>query len=168
LRQKRARKEGDMTTSETSSLRVVLAAYSNLGSAQEALHDLSGAVKSQQVALKDIALLGKNPEGKFRIVEAVEKEYGEGRYLGSASSAAMNALIRMGWSQNGGAGGAEVYQDRPGFSFDLLREMVAHLAPESRALLAVVEEESLGDIQQIFEGRGGRIVTEELNPKRAN
>src|SRR4051812_41400736 len=120
-----------MTTTETSSLRVVLAAYSDLGSAREALHDLSGAVRSQQIALKDIALLGKNSEGRFRIVEAVEKEYGEGRYLGSASNAAMNALIRMGWSQSGGAGGAEVYEDRAGFSFDLLREMVAHLAQES-------------------------------------
>lgn len=153
-----------MTTGEAS-LRVVLAAYGSLDSAKDALHDLSGAVKSERVLLKDIALLGKNSDGKFRIVEAVEKEYGEGRYLGGATNAAMNALIQMGWSQTGGEGSAAVYEDRAGLSFSLLRELVAGMAPESRAVLAVVEPESLAAIQQIFEGRGGRLVTEELSPK---
>jgi uncharacterized membrane protein len=144
-------------------IQVIVAAFPTEQGAKEALHDLDQAKKQGVIGIKDAAVLSKDEQQKLSISETADKGFGRGALIGGVAGAAVGILAGpIGWAALGGAaiGGLAAKARDGGFPDARLRQVGESLQPGSSALVAVIEQIWLEDVERMLEQKGGDLATE--------
>ena len=144
---------------------VVIAAFATEDGAKTALHELDEAHKQGIIAIKDAAVLNRDANNKLHIMETSDKSWGRGAMIGGVGGAVVGILAGpVGWEALGGAaiGGLAARLRDGGFPDQRLRQIGDSLKPGSSALIAVVEETWVRQVQESLQKLAGDVITEEI------
>ena len=142
---------------------VIVAAFPNEQGGKEALHELDEAKKRGIIGIKDAAVLTRDEQQKLHISDSADKGVGRGALIGGVAGAAVGLLAGpIGWAALGGAaiGGLAGRLGEHGFPHQRLKQMGDGLQPGSSAVVAVIEETWVTDVQRMLAERGADVATE--------
>jgi uncharacterized membrane protein len=150
---------------------VVVAAFRDETGADEALRDLRTAHGQGLIKIKDAAVLRRDMEDKLHITDTTDKGLGRGAILGGVAGAVVGVVAGpIGWMTLGGAavGGLAAKLRDGGFQDDRLREVGDSLEPGSSAIIAVVEEQGVHEVERMIREDAADIATEAISADVAN
>ena len=142
---------------------VIIAAFPNEQGGKEALHELDEAKKRGVIGIKDAAVLTRDEHQKLHISDSADKGVGRGALIGGVAGAAVGLLAGpIGWAALGGAavGGLAGKLREHGFPHQRLKQMGDGLQPGSSAIVAVIEETWVTDVERMLVERGADLTTE--------
>jgi uncharacterized membrane protein len=145
---------------------ILVASFANETGASDAFHDLDEARKQGALEFDDAAVLAKDSNEKLRISETADAGFGRGAMIGGVAGAAIGVLAGpIGWATLGGAaiGGLATKLHDGGFPDEKLRRFGEEMSPGASALIAIVERESSEQVQHALEGKGARVISEEVS-----
>jgi len=143
---------------------VVLAAFNDEDGAEKALGELKQAKKDRLIGISNAAVLWKDDKGKLHFKETADMRGGKGAVIGGViggvvclvfppsilASAAVGAAI----------GGFSAKLHDAGFPDDRLREVGKGLKPNTSALIAVIEDVWVREVDAELQQYGADVVTE--------
>jgi uncharacterized membrane protein len=144
---------------------VIVAAFPDEQGGKMALQRLQQAKKDGLVEIKDAAVLRRGDDNKLHIADEGDKGTGKGALIGGVAGAAVGILAGpIGWAALGGAaiGGLAGKLHDGGFDDSRLKRVGDSLKPGSSAMVAVIEERWLDDVETMLKEAGADIVTEEI------
>ena len=132
---------------------VLIATFTGEKSAGEALKVLKDWSKSTDIKVLKAAVLTKDTKGKTAVHQDKDVSAGEGTLFGAVSGAVIGLLggpvgAVVGAAAGAATGGATAAAINMGFSDDELEAIRTSLSPNSSALITVVEDRYLTDIQK--------------------
>jgi uncharacterized membrane protein len=144
---------------------VIVAGFADEQGASDALSDLKMARDADMIKIKDAAVLRKEMDGKLHVHEAIDKGMGKGAVLGGIAGAVVGLIAGpVGWLTLGGAavGGLAMRLRESGFTDRRLHDIGERIQPGSSALIAVVEEEWVREVERRLRDAAADLVTEEI------
>jgi len=144
-------------------IQLVVAAFPTETGAKDALKQLDEAKDRGLIKMKDVALLTRGQDQKLHISESADKGLGRGGLIGGVAGAAVGIVAGpVGWATLGGAAvGALAAKLRDGgFPDQRLRQIGERLTPGSSAMVAVIEDVWLEDVERMLRERGADLATE--------
>ncbi|MGE0058130.1 MAG: DUF1269 domain-containing protein [Dehalococcoidia bacterium] len=145
---------------------VVVAAFNDEQGASTALNDLKTAHKEGLINVKDAAVLRRDMEDKLHITDTTDKGFGRGAILGGIAGAVVGVVAGpIGWMTLGGAavGGLAAKLRDGGFRDSRLKEVGENLKPGSSAIIAVVEEQWVREVERMMRQDAADIATEMIS-----
>jgi uncharacterized membrane protein len=145
---------------------VVVAAFTDEQGAENALHELRTAHSGGLISIKDAAVLRRSMDNKLHITDTTDKGAGRGAILGGVAGAVVGLVAGpIGWMTLGGAavGGLAAKLRDGGFKDSRLREVGDSLQPGSSAIIAVVEEQWVREVENMIRDEAADIATEAIS-----
>jgi uncharacterized membrane protein len=145
---------------------VVVAAFTEEDGADDALKELRNAHGEGLINIKDAAVLRRDMENKLHITDTTDKGLGRGAILGGIAGAVVGVVAGpIGWMTLGGAavGGLAAKLRDGGFKDSRLRQVGDSLQPGSSAIIAVVEEQWVREVERMIRDEAAEIATEEIS-----
>jgi uncharacterized membrane protein len=147
-------------------VQLLIAAFQDEGGASAALQMLKEAKKEKLVAIKDAAVLRKDPQGKLHVNDIRDMTGTRGAAIGGVVGAGLGiltggaalAIVGIGAL----AGGLAAKLRDSGFNDARLRKLGEGLTPGSSAIVAVIEHTWVADLQEEFQKAGAEVVTEAI------
>jgi len=147
-------------------VQLLIAAFQDESGASAALQMLKEAKKEKLVAIKDAAVLRKDPEGKLHVNDIRDMTGTRGAVIGGVVGAGLGiitggaalAIVGIGAL----AGGLAAKLRDSGFNDARLRKLGDGLKPGSSAIVAVIEHTWVADLQEEFQKAGAEVVTEAI------
>jgi uncharacterized membrane protein len=148
----------------------ILAAYPNEEAAQQA-YDAVGAKRKDYDFLENAALIYKDEESKIHLKETADSQGGKGAAAGGIIGGILGLVTGPGAILVGAAGaaigGVADKMHDAGIKDDLLRGFGADLHPGTAAVLTIIEQSWVNEVQRILTDLGGKVVTDKLDPELA-
>jgi uncharacterized membrane protein len=148
-------------------VQLIVAAFQDEKSADEALKMLKQAKKEKLIGIVDAAVLRKDEKGKLHIKETADMGGGKGAALGGVAGAAIGLiagpLLIVPAAVGALIGGLAAKARDSGFKDDRLRTIGDSLKPGTSAIVAVVEHKWVGEVQKAMQEAGADAVTEALS-----
>jgi uncharacterized membrane protein len=144
---------------------VLVGAFQTENGASDALHELEGAKRSGLIDIKDAAVLRRDEKDKLRISETADKGFGRGAVLGGVAGAVVGVIAGpIGWATLSGAavGGLAARLRDGGFRDDRLRTIGEWLPANSSAIVAVIDEKWVDEVEHRMQEWGANVVTEAI------
>jgi uncharacterized membrane protein len=145
---------------------VVVAAFNDEQGANNALHQLRTAHNEGLIKIKDAAVLRRDPDNKLHITDTTDKGMGRGAILGGVAGAVVGVIAGpIGWATLGGAAvGALAARLRDGgFKETRLKEIGESVKPGTSAIVAIVEEQWVREVENLVRERAADIATEAIS-----
>ncbi|HEV8190251.1 MAG TPA: DUF1269 domain-containing protein [Ktedonobacterales bacterium] len=143
---------------------VVLAAFNDETGAEKALSALNEAQRAGVISIRNAAALWKDENGKFRFKETADMHGGKGAAIGGVIGGVVGLIVPpsiLASATVGAAiGGLSAKLHDAGFPDDRLRQVGADLKPNTSALIAVVEQVWVRDVEEQLRQYGADIATE--------
>jgi uncharacterized membrane protein len=142
---------------------LIVAAFPTEQGGKEALHELDEAKKQGVISIRDAAVLTRDENQKLHISDEADKGVGHGALIGGVAGAAVGLLAGpIGWAALGGAaiGGLAGRLREHGFPHQTLKQIGDGLQPGSSAVVAVIEETWVTDVERMLAERGANVATE--------
>jgi uncharacterized membrane protein len=147
-------------------VQLLIAAFQDEGGASAALQMLKEAKKEKLVAIKDAAVLRKDPQGKLHVNDIRDMTGTRGAAIGGVVGAGLGILTGGAALAIAGigalAGGLAAKLRDSGFNDARLRKLGEGLTPGSSAIVAVIEHTWVADLQEEFQKAGAEVVTEAI------
>jgi uncharacterized membrane protein len=147
-------------------VQLLIAAFQDEGGASAALQMLKEAKKEKLVAIKDAAVLRKDPQGKLHVNDIRDMTGTRGAAIGGVVGAGLGILTggaALAFVGIGAlAGGLAAKLRDSGFNDARLRKLGEGLTPGSSAIVAVIEHTWVADLQEEFQKAGAEVVTEAI------
>ena len=148
--------------SDDAPLQVIVAAFTDMDAASKALKDLR-SVGKDTLQVKEAAVLVRNPQGKLDIRES--HHVAKGAVLGGITGAVVGLIAGpVGWVTVGGAavGSLAARLRDSGFPDKKLREIGESLKPGTSALIVIVEQRWILDVEKRLKAAEAEYAVEEL------
>jgi uncharacterized membrane protein len=145
---------------------VVVAAFNDEQGANNALHQLRTAHIEGLIKIKDAAILRRDPDNKLHITDTTDKGMGRGAILGGVAGAVVGVIAGpVGWATLGGAavGALSARLRDGGFKDDRLKEIGESVKPGTSAIVAVVEEQWVREVERLVREEAADIATEAIS-----
>jgi uncharacterized membrane protein len=142
---------------------LLVAAWPDATAAGRALEELRAAKKEHLIGIVEAATVVVDADGKLRITDTKDMGPGKGALVGGVLGAGLGLITGgVGWLLlGGGAIGALAAKARDGgLPDDRLRELGERMAPNSSAIVAVVELTWVADVEREFASVGADVVRE--------
>ena len=147
-------------------VQLLIAAFRDEGGASAALQMLKEAKKEKLVAIKDAAVLRKDPEGKLHVNDIRDMTGTRGAVIGGVVGAGLGIITGGAALAIAGigalAGGLAARLRDSGFNDARLKKLGEGLTPGSSAIVAVIEHTWVADLQEEFQKAGAEVVTEAI------
>jgi uncharacterized membrane protein len=147
-------------------VQLLIAAFQDEGGASAALQMLKEAKKEKLVAIKDAAVLRKDPQGKLHVNDVRDMTGTRGAAIGGVVGAGLGILTGGAALAIAGigalAGGLAAKLRDSGFNDARLKKLGEGLTPGSSAIVAVIEHTWVADLQEEFQKAGAEVVTEAI------
>jgi len=148
-------------------VQLIVAAFQDEKSADEALKMLKQARREKLIGIVDAAVLRKDEKGKLHIKETADMGGGKGAAIGGVAGAAIGLiagpLLVVPAAVGALIGGLAAKARDSGFKDDRLRTIGDSLKPGTSAIVAVVEHKWVGEVQKAMQEAGADAVTEALS-----
>jgi uncharacterized membrane protein len=147
-------------------VQVIVAAFSDLEGASNALKTLQEAKRDKMIGIEDAAVITKDANGKVKIKETADMRAGKGATIGAVAGGVIGLLAGpVGWAALGGgvAGGLAAKLHDGGFPDARLKQLGEGLTPNSSALVAVIDHRWVAEVEQELARQQADIVTQSLS-----
>lgn len=143
---------------------VVLAAFSDEKGAEKALGELKQAKKDRLIGIRNAAVLWKDDKGKLHFKETADMRGGKGAVIGGVIGGVVGLVfppsILASAAVGAAIGGFSAKLHDAGFPDDRLREVGQGLKPNTSALIAVIEDVWVREVEAELQQYGADVVTE--------
>ena len=147
-------------------VQVIVAAFKDETTADQALKALKEAKNSGLIKIVDAAVLRKDADGKLHIKETADMGGGKGAVIGGIAGGVIGLLAGpVGWAVLGGAaiGGLAAKLHDGGFKDERLKKLGEGLGPGNSAIVAVVEHTWVREVEKAMADAGAQVVTEQIS-----
>ena len=147
-------------------VQVVVAAFKDEKTADEALKALKQAQRQGTIKIVDAAVLRKDEKGKLHVKETGDMGGGKGAVVGGVTGAVIGVLAGpVGWVALGGAaiGGLVAKMRDSGFKDERLRKLGEGLGPGNSCIVAVVEHTWVAQVEKQLAEQSANVVTEQIS-----
>lgn len=152
-------------------LQVIIAAYQDEESANQALKELIQATKDGVVDIEDAALVEKDADGKIHIKDTANVSTGRGAAIGGVIGGVVGLLAGpAGVVILGGAGafiGGAISGGDEGIPDERLQQLGEELEPGTSAVVAVVESVWTDAVEAKLAEAATGVTTREVSPEVA-
>ena len=143
---------------------VVLAAFNDEDGAEKALGQLKQAKKDRLIGIRNAAVLWKDDKGKLHFKETADMRGGKGAVIGGVIGGVVGLVfppsILASAAVGAAVGGFSARLHDAGFPDDRLREVGKGLKPNTSALIAVIEDVWVREVEAELQQYGADVVTE--------
>jgi len=143
---------------------VVLAAFNDEDGAEKALGQLKQAKKERLIGIRNAAVLWKDDKGKLHFKETADMRGGKGAVIGGVIGGVVGLVfppsILASAAVGAAIGGFSAKLHDAGFPDDRLREVGKGLKPNTSALIAVIEDVWVREVEAELRQYGADVVTE--------
>ncbi|HKW21459.1 MAG TPA: DUF1269 domain-containing protein [Ktedonobacterales bacterium] len=143
---------------------VVLAAFNDEDGAEKALGELKQAKKDRLIGIRNAAVLWKDDKGKLHFKETADMRGGKGAVIGGVIGGVVGLIfppsILASAAVGAAVGGFSAKLHDAGFPDDRLREVGKGLKPNTSALIAVIEDVWVREVEAELRQYGADVVTE--------
>ncbi len=143
---------------------VVLAAFNDEDGAEKALGELKQAKKDRLIGIRNAAVLWKDDKGKLHFKETADMRGGKGAVIGGVIGGVVGLIfppsILASAAVGAAIGGFSAKLHDAGFPDDRLREIGQGLKPNTSALIAVIEDVWVREVEAELQQFGADVVTE--------
>ncbi len=143
---------------------VVLAAFKDEDGAEKALGELKQAKKDRLIGIRNAAVLWKDGDGKLHFKETADMRGGKGAVIGGVIGGVVGLIfppsILASAAVGAAVGGFSARLHDAGFPDDRLREVGKGLKPNTSALIAVIEDVWVREVEAELQQYGADVVTE--------
>jgi uncharacterized membrane protein len=143
---------------------VVLAAFNDEDGAEKALGQLKQAKKDRLIGIRNAAVLWKDDKGKLHFKETADMRGGKGAVIGGVIGGVVGLVfppsILASAAVGAAIGGFSAKLHDAGFPDDRLREVGQGLKPNTSALIAVIEDVWVREVEAELQQYGADVVTE--------
>ncbi|HKT40239.1 MAG TPA: DUF1269 domain-containing protein [Ktedonobacterales bacterium] len=143
---------------------VVLAAFNDEDGAEKALGQLKQAKKDRLIGIRNAAVLWKDDKGKLHFKETADMRGGKGAVIGGVVGGVVGLVfppsILASAAVGAAVGGFSARLHDAGFPDDRLREVGKGLKPNTSALIAVIEDVWVREVEAELKQYGADVVTE--------
>jgi uncharacterized membrane protein len=143
---------------------VVLAAFNDEDGAEKALGQLKQAKKDRLIGIRNAAVLWKDDKGKLHFKETADMRGGKGAVIGGVIGGVVGLVfppsILASAAVGAAVGGFSAKLHDAGFPDDRLREVGKGLKPNTSALIAVIEDVWVREVEAELRQYGADVVTE--------
>jgi len=143
---------------------VVLAAFNDEDGAEKALGQLKQAKKDRLIGIRNAAVLWKDDKGKLHFKETADMRGGKGAVIGGVIGGVVGLIfppsILASAAVGAAVGGFSAKLHDAGFPDDRLREVGKGLKPNTSALIAVIEDVWVREVEAELRQYGADVVTE--------
>ena len=143
---------------------VVLAAFNDEDGAEKALGELKQAKKDRLIGIRNAAVLWKDDKGKLHFKETADMRGGKGAVIGGVIGGVVGLVfppsILASAAVGAAVGGFSAKLHDAGFPDDRLREVGKGLKPNTSALIAVIEDVWVREVEAELKQYGADVVTE--------
>jgi uncharacterized membrane protein len=143
---------------------VVLAAFNDENGAEKALGELKQAKKDRLIGIRNAAVLWKDDKGKLHFKETADMRGGKGAVIGGVIGGVVGLIfppsILASAAVGAAVGGFSARLHDAGFPDDRLREVGKGLKPNTSALIAVIEDVWVREVEAELKQYGADVVTE--------
>src|SRR5690242_11431868 len=143
---------------------VVLAAFNDEDGAEKALGQLKQAKKDRLIGIRNAAVLWKDDKGKLHFKETADMRGGKGAVIGGVIGGVVGLVfppsILASAAVGAAIGGFSAKLHDAGFPDDRLREVGKGLKPNTSALIAVIEDVWVREVEAELRQYGADVVTE--------
>jgi uncharacterized membrane protein len=148
-------------------VQIVVAAFQDEKSADEALKVLKQAKRERMIGLQDAAVIRKDEKGKLHIKETEDMSTGKGAGIGALIGGVIGLIggpggVILGASLMGLVGGLVASKDS-GIKDERLEKLGDGLQPGTSAIVAIVEHKWVDEVRKELEEQAKDIFTEELS-----
>jgi len=148
-------------------VQLIVAAFQDDKSANEALKELKHAQKEKVIKIEDAAVLRKDDKGKLHIKETGDWSGGQGAAAGAVIGGAIGLILGPGALLTGAAGAligglAAKFRDS-GFNDERLKKLGEGLQPGTSAIVAIVEHKWVEQVEQELAEQATDGVTEAIS-----
>jgi uncharacterized membrane protein/sporulation protein YlmC with PRC-barrel domain len=153
---------------EDAEIELVVLVFDEPGKAEEALEFLKELKRERNIiAIRNSAVLVKDEDGQVSLKEAQDVDARHGRLFGAITGglvglAAGPVGVVVGAAAGAVVGGAAADHIDMGFSNKYLKDLEKHLQPGSSALIALVENEWVGEVADAMAHFGGQLFRQAL------
>jgi uncharacterized membrane protein len=152
-------------------LQIAVAAFRDMDAASIVLVDLKQAKRMGMIDLMDAAVITKDASGKTKIRETNDMGAGKGATIGALIGAVLSLIAGpLGWMALGGGiiGGIAAKLSDSGFPQDQLAKLAARLTPGSSALVVVIEQKWLAQLEAAFQRHDAEMLAGDVETELAN
>src|SRR6185437_15349578 len=143
---------------------VLLAAFNDEDGAEKALGQLKQAKKDRLIGIRNAAVLWKDDKGKLHFKETADMRGGKGAVIGGVIGGVVGLIfppsILASAAVGAAIGGFSAKLHDAGFPDDRLREVGKGLKPNTSALIAVIEDVWVREVEAELRQYGADVVTE--------
>jgi len=143
---------------------VVLAAFNDEDGAEKALGQLKQAKKDRLIGIRNAAVLWKDDKGKLHFKETADMRGGKGAVIGGVIGGVVGLIfppsILASAAVGAAVGGFSAKLHDACFPDDRLREVGKGLKPNTSALIAVIEDVWVREVEAELQQYGADVVTE--------
>jgi uncharacterized membrane protein len=143
---------------------VVLAAFNDENGAEKALGELKQAKKDRLIGIRNAAVLWKDDKGKLHFKETADMRGGKGAVIGGVIGGVVGLIfppsILASAAVGAAVGGFSARLHDAGFPDDRLREVGKGLKPNTSALIAVIEDVWVREVEAELKQYGADVITE--------
>ena len=148
-------------------VQLIVAAFKNEKSAQDALDMLKQAQKEKLIKIENAAVLRKDEKGKLHIKETADMGGKKGATLGGVAGAAIGLIagpaLLVPAAVGALVGGLAAKARDSGFSDARLKALGEGLTPGSSAIVAVVEHRWVAEVERAMAEEGADLFTQALS-----
>jgi len=149
----------------------VVALFQDENGGEVVLKKIQDEKLEKELGLHEMAVIQKDAAGKMRVNEPGDTAGGKGAAVGGVVGALVGVLLGPAVVATTAAGalvgGLASKLHDTGFDNKDLKALAEALAPESSALLLVVENQGLGPVRRLLEAHNAQVVADALNPEVA-
>ncbi len=143
---------------------VLIAAFKDENGAENALHELKDAKKEGLIGIKNAAVLWKDDSGKLHFKETADMRGGKGLVVGGVIGGVVGLIFPPSILASAvvgvAVGGLSAKLRDSGFSDKRLREVGDGLRPGTSALIAVIEDVWVREVEEQVRQYATDVVTE--------
>jgi uncharacterized membrane protein len=147
-------------------MQIIVAAFNDEKTANEALKGLKQASRAGIIKIQDAAVLRRDAKNKLHIKETGDMGGGKGAVLGGVAGAVVGLLagpVVLVGAAGALIGGLAAKLRDSGFSNQRLNQLGAALKPGSSAIVAVVEHTWVEAVQKELEKQATQVLTEQIS-----
>ena len=148
-------------------IQVIIAAFKEEETADEALKALKAAKKERLIGIQDAAVIRRDEDNKLHIKETADMGGGKGAAIGGVLGGVIGLIggpagVVLGGAAGAAVGGLTAKLFDAGISDERLEEIGSALKPGTSAIIAIIEHKWVAEVEQELAQAGADVLTEAL------
>ena len=148
-------------------VQVIVAAFKEEETADEALKTLKEAKKERLIGIQDAAVIRRDEDNKLHIKETADMGGGKGAAVGGVLGGIIGLIggpagVVLGGAAGAAVGGFTAKLFDAGIPDERLEEIGSALTPGTSAIIAIIEHKWVAEVEQELAQAGADVLTEAL------